>query len=65
MGHVIVATALPDMDPVPKISLIPRGVSALGYTMQRRTEDRFLLSRGDLETRPAMRRWRCPTRTPT
>ena len=50
MGHAIVATALPGMDPVHKVSMIPRGVGALGYTMQRPTEDRFLLSRGDLET---------------
>ncbi len=54
MGHAIVATALPGMDPVHKVSMIPRGVSALGYTMQRPTEDRFLLSRGELENRLAV-----------
>jgi len=54
MGHAIVATALPGMDPVHKVSMIPRGVGALGYTMQRPTEDRFLLSRGDLERRLAV-----------
>jgi len=54
MGHAIVATALPGMDPVHKVSMIPRGVGALGYTMQRPTEDRFLLSRSDLENRLAV-----------
>lgn len=54
MGHAIVATALPGMDPVHKVSMIPRGVGALGYTMQRPTEDRFLLSRSELENRLAV-----------
>ena len=54
MGHAIVATALPGMDPVHKVSMIPRGVGALGYTMQRPTEDRFLLSRSELEKRLAV-----------
>jgi cell division protease FtsH len=54
MGHAIVATALPGMDPVHKISIIPRGVGALGYTLQRPTEDRFLLSRSELENRMAV-----------
>ena len=54
MGHAIVATALPGTDPVHKVSMIPRSVGALGYTMQRPTEDRFLLSRGDLENRLAV-----------
>ncbi len=54
MGHAVVATALPGMDPVHKVSMIPRGVGALGYTMQRPTEDRFMLSRGDLENRLAV-----------
>ncbi len=44
MSHAIVATALPGMDPVHKVSIIPRGVGALGYTLQRPTEDRFLMS---------------------
>ncbi|MSO77384.1 MAG: ATP-dependent metallopeptidase FtsH/Yme1/Tma family protein [Alphaproteobacteria bacterium] len=51
MGHALVATALPNMDPVHKISIIPRGVGALGYTMQRPTEDRFLMSRTELENK--------------
>ncbi len=48
MGHAIAAMALPDMDPVHKISIIPRGIAALGYTMQRPLEDRFLMSRDEL-----------------
>ena len=54
MGHAIVASALPDMDPVHKISIIPRGVGALGYTMQRPTEDRFLMTREELENKLAV-----------
>ena len=54
MGHAIVATALPGMDPVHKVSIIPRGVGALGYTLQRPTEDRFLMSRGELKDRMAV-----------
>src|SRR5262249_60365277 len=42
---------LPGVDPVHKVSIIPRGVGALGYTIQRPTEDRFLLARHDLENR--------------
>lgn len=53
MGHAIVALALPGTDPVHKISIIPRGVAALGYTMQVPTQDRFLLSRTDLLNRIA------------
>jgi cell division protease FtsH len=48
MGHAIAAMAMPDMDPVQKISIIPRGMAALGYTMQRPLEDRFLMSRDEL-----------------
>ena len=48
MGHAIAAMAMPDMDPVQKISIIPRGIAALGYTMQRPLEDRFLMSRDEL-----------------
>ena len=51
MGHALVAATLPGVDPVHKISIIPRGVGALGYTMQRPTEDQFLLARHDLENR--------------
>ncbi len=51
MGHALVAATLPGIDPVHKVSIIPRGVGALGYTMQRPTQDRFLLARHDLENR--------------
>src|SRR5438045_5951191 len=51
MGHAIVAMALPGTDPVHKISIIPRGVGALGYTIQRPTEDRFLMTREELENK--------------
>jgi cell division protease FtsH len=50
-GHALVAMALPGSDPVQKISIIPRGVGALGYTMQRPIEDRFLMRRDELEDR--------------
>ncbi len=53
MGHAIVALSLPGTDPVKKISIIPRGIAALGYTMQMPTEDRFLLSKTELENRIA------------
>jgi cell division protease FtsH len=48
MGHALVALALPGVDPVHKVSIIPRGVGALGYTIQRPTEDRFLMTREEL-----------------
>jgi len=48
LGHAVVALTLPGTDPVQKISIIPRGVAALGYTMQVPTEDRFLMSRSEL-----------------
>jgi cell division protease FtsH len=51
MGHALVAATLSGVDPVHKVSIIPRGVGALGYTMQRPTEDHFLLARRDLENR--------------
>ena len=54
MGHALVASTLPGVDPVQKISIIPRGVGALGYTMQRPTEDRFLLNQSDLRNRVAV-----------
>ena len=50
-GHALVAMALPGIDPVQKISIIPRGVGALGYTMQRPIEDRFVMSQNELENR--------------
>lgn len=54
MGHALVAMSLPDMDAVHKVSIIPRGIGALGYTIQRPTEDRFLMSRGELENKLAV-----------
>lgn len=48
MGHALVALSLPGTDPVHKISIIPRGISALGYTMQVPTEDRFLMRKTEL-----------------
>ena len=47
-GHAIVASVLPNMDPVHKISIVARGFGALGYTMQLPLEDRYLMQRGDL-----------------
>jgi cell division protease FtsH len=49
IGHALVALALPGSDPVHKVSIIPRGIGALGYTIQRPTEDRFLMTREELE----------------
>jgi len=49
IGHALVARALPGTDPVHKISIVPRGVGALGYTLQRPSEDRYLLTREELE----------------
>ena len=54
MGHALVAMSLPGSDPVHKISIIPRGVGALGYTIQRPTEDRFLMTREELENKMAV-----------
>jgi len=48
LGHATVALSLPGTDPVQKISIIPRGIAALGYTMQVPTEDRFLMKRTEL-----------------
>jgi cell division protease FtsH len=48
MGHALVAQALDGADKVQKVSIIPRGLGALGYTMQAPTEDRFLMSRREL-----------------
>ena len=48
MGHALLAMVLPGMDPVHKVSIIPRGIGALGYTMQRPTEDRYLQTRSEL-----------------
>jgi cell division protease FtsH len=54
MGHALIALSLPGMDPVHKISIIPRGIGALGYTIQRPTEDRFLMTREELENKMAV-----------
>jgi len=47
-GHAIVASVLPKADPVRKVSIIPRGIAALGYTLQLPTEDRYLLTKSEL-----------------
>ncbi len=54
LGHAIVAMALPGQDPVHKVSIIPRGIGSLGYTIQRPTEDRFLMTEEELENRMAV-----------
>ena len=54
MGHAFVALGLGDTDRVHKVSIIPRGIGALGYTIQRPTEDRFLMSRRELENKIAV-----------
>ncbi|WP_218118914.1 ATP-dependent zinc metalloprotease FtsH [Nitrosospira sp. Nsp1] len=54
LGHALVALALPGTDEVHKISIIPRGVGALGYTIQRPTEDRFLMRQAELENKMAV-----------
>lgn len=54
LGHAMVALALPGTDEVHKVSIIPRGVGALGYTIQRPTEDRFLMTRVELENKMAV-----------
>ena len=53
-GHAIVASVLPNLDPVHKISIVQRGFGALGYTMQLPLEDRYLMQRGDLESQLAV-----------
>ena len=53
-GHALVARLLPNTDPVHKISIIPRGGAALGYTLQLPTEDRYLISKQELMTRLAV-----------
>ncbi len=50
-GHALVAYCLPNTDPVHKVSIIPRGIAALGYTLQRPEEDRYLMTQGELESR--------------
>ncbi|WP_137822680.1 ATP-dependent zinc metalloprotease FtsH [Pseudomonas sp. D(2018)] len=51
MGHALVAVAIPSMDPVHKVSIIPRSFGTLGYTLQRPTEDHFLVSKQELKDR--------------
>ncbi len=53
-GHAIVASSLPNADPVRRISIIPRGISALGYTLQLPTEDRYLMTKSELLDRLAV-----------
>jgi cell division protease FtsH len=50
-GHALVAYSLPNTDPVHKVSIIPRGLGALGYMMQRPEGDRYLMTQGELESR--------------
>jgi len=54
MGHALVASAIPGCDPVHKVSIIPRGIGALGYTIQRPTDDRYLMTRRELENKMAV-----------
>lgn len=54
MGHAVVALALGEGEAVHKVSVIPRGVGALGYTLRRPTEDRYLMSRHELEAKMAI-----------
>ncbi|MGI9467068.1 MAG: ATP-dependent zinc metalloprotease FtsH, partial [Rubripirellula sp.] len=49
-GHALVAAALPNSDPVHKVSIIPRGLAALGYTMQRPESERYLMTKSELES---------------
>jgi cell division protease FtsH len=51
MGHALAAASLSGVDPVHKVSIIPRSIGALGYTMQRPTEDKFLITLDDLKHR--------------
>jgi len=50
-GHALVAYSLPNTDPVHKVSIIPRGLGALGYVMHRPEGDRYLMTQGELESR--------------
>jgi cell division protease FtsH len=54
MGHALVALAQTGSDPVHKVSIIPRGIGALGYTIQRPTEDRYVMMRPELEQKIAV-----------
>ena len=59
-GHALVALALPGTDPVHKISIIPRGIGALGHTLQRPTEDRYLMTKQELADKMAVLRVAAP-----
>jgi cell division protease FtsH len=50
-GHALIACTSPHADPVRKISMIPRGIGALGYTLQKPTEDRYLMTKAELLSR--------------
>ena len=54
MGHTITGMALPSVDTVHKVSIIPRGIGALGYTIQRPSEDRFIMTREELDNKMAV-----------
>ncbi len=54
MGHALVALSLPGVDTVHKVSIIPRGIGSLGYTIQRPTEDRFLMTHEELDNKMAV-----------
>lgn len=54
VGHALVACSLPHVDPVHKVSIIPRGLGALGYTLQRPEEDRQLITKTEIENRVAV-----------
>ena len=54
VGHALIAMSLPGIDPVHKVSIIPRGIGSLGYTIQRPIEDRFLMTREELENKLAV-----------
>jgi cell division protease FtsH len=54
VGHALVALSFPGADPIQKISIIPRGIAALGYTLQLPTEDRFLMAKTELENKIAV-----------
>ncbi len=53
-GHALIACSVPHADPVRKISMIPRGIGALGYTLQKPTEDRYLMTKAELLDRIAI-----------
>jgi cell division protease FtsH len=54
LGHALVALNFPGQDPVQRVAIIPRGIGALGYTLQRPTDDRFLMTTDELENKMAV-----------